>query len=197
MYQLLYKYFLINKRLSLPGLGNFTLQETPAALDFVKGVLKAPQSKVGFDNAVANRFDNYLLFYLTKELKMEEGQVVKQLQSFSSSIMRDLEVNNGVELPGIGQLRKNNSEDTESFVFIPDDGLAMNTLSADIKLMNSNDTKANLVELYTSGDTLILTEETEDDKLEMIVKEKQEDFWWVYALVVMMMGVGALLWYYI
>ena len=193
MYPFLYKYFLVNKRVGIPGLGAFSLQETPASLDFVKGVLRAPQSKISFiksDDAVV---DKNLFIYLSKEMQLEEWAVAKKFQEFTAAIKNNIEGNMAVELPGIGKLQKGYDE---AIIFIADNE-ATHISSADIKLNNTNDSRANLVELYSTGENLILTEETEEDKLEMIVKEKQEDYWWVYALILALMGVGALLYYYI
>ncbi|MFP5040391.1 hypothetical protein [Parasediminibacterium sp. JCM 36343] len=193
MYPLLYKYFLVNKKMSLPGLGDFSLQETPASLDFVKGVLRAPQAKISFSNKYSNNIDKNLFIYLGKEMKVEEWEVAKKFQEFTESLKQNIENHKAVELPGIGKLQK--SYDSDIF-FVPE-GDATTTSSPDIKLNNTNDSRANLVELYSTGENLILTEETEDDKLEMIVRNKEEDYWWVYALILALMGVGALLYYYI
>ncbi len=193
MYPYLYKYFLVNKKVGISGLGTFLLQETPASLDFVKGLLRAPQSKIYFIKSDEITTDKNLFIYLGKEMKMEEWQVARKFQDFSDAIKQNIHDNKAVELPGIGKLQKGFDDDV---IFIPDSE-ATAIPSADIKLNNTNDSRSNLVELYTTGENLILTEESEDDKLEMIVKHKDEDYWWVYALILALMGVGALLYYYI
>jgi len=193
MYPQLYKYFLVNKKLSIPQIGFFSLHETPAALDFVKGILRAPQAKIVFTREDNKTIDKNLFTYLSKELKIEEWQVARNFQEFSASIKNNIESSKAVELAGIGKLQRGYDEE---IVFIQDASATI-IPSADIKLNNTNDSRANLVELYTTGENLILTEETEEDKLEMIVKHKEEDYWWVYALILALMGVGALLYYYI
>ena len=169
MYPFLYKYFLVNKRVGIPGLGAFSLQETPASLDFVKGVLRAPQSKISFTRSENSVVDKNLFIYLSKEMQLEEWAVAKKFQEFTNAIKNNIEGNMAVELPGIGKLQKGYDE---AIIFIADND-ATHISSADIKLNNTNDSRANLVELYSTGENLILTEETEEDKLEMIVKEKQ------------------------
>jgi nucleoid DNA-binding protein len=193
MYPFLYKYFLVNKRVGIPGLGTFALQEIPASLDFVKGVLHSPQSKIIFTKSEDTRLDNNLFIYLGKEMKLEEWQVAKKFQEFTVAITSNISSEKAVELPGIGKLQRGYDDD---IFFIPD--LAATIVpSTDIKLNNTNDSRANLIELYSTGEHLILTEESEDDKLEMIIKHKEEDYWWVYALILALMGIGALLYYYI
>ena len=193
MYPFLYKYFLVNKKVGIPGLGSFLFQDTPATLDFVKGVLRAPQSKIAFLKSEDDTIDKSLFIYLGKEMHLEEWQVAKKFQEFTDGIKQNINGNKAVELPGIGKLQKGYDND---LIFIPDVEATV-IASPDIKLNNTNDSRANLVELYSTGENLILTEETEEDKLEMIIKHKDEDYWWVYALILALMGVGALLYYYI
>ncbi len=193
MYPFLYKYFLVNKKVGIPGLGSFSLQEIPASLDFVKGLLRAPQSKIVFTKSNSDAVDKSLFIYLGREMQVEEWQVARKFQEFTAAIKSNLDSNKAVELPGIGKLQKGYDDE---LMFIADTGATL-VPSADIKLNNTNDSRANLVELYSTGENLILTEETEEDKLEMIIKHKEEDYWWVYALILALMGVGALLYYYI
>lgn len=193
MYQEIYKYFVLNRKVSIPGIGNFSVNTNSATLDFVTGVLHAPQPKVAFEKG-QSIIDRNFLQYLSKELNVDEKQAVQEFQAFSLSIKENLESNKQVELPGIGKLQKGY---TDSDVLFIEENIAAPLFLNDIKLGSATDSKANLVELYKTGDNLIITEETEDDRLEMIVKEKEEDYWWVYALILALMGVGALLYYYI
>ncbi len=191
MYPILYKYLLVNKQMTLPGLGVFNIKPIAAELDFVKGVLHAPQVAVHFTKDPA-AVDKNLFQYLSKELGVDEWQAVRKFIDFTYIIKETIETKSVVELPGLGKLQK--SVNNEIY-FVKGDNLK--PFANDIKLNAANDSSANLVELYVTGDNLILTEETEDDKLEMIVKEEGEDYWWVYALILALMGVGALLYYYI
>lgn len=193
MYQQLYKYFVLNRKVSLPGLGDFVINTIPAKLDFVTGVLHAPHPKIAFKRGQPS-VDKNLFQYLSKELQIDEKQAVQELQAFSENIKDNLGNNVSVDLPGIGKLQKG---DNDNDVLFTEENIAMPVFLNDIKLNSATDSKANLVELYKTGDNLILTEETEDDRLEMIIKDKDEDYWWVYALILALMGIGALLYYYI
>ncbi len=193
MYQKFYKYFILNKKVSIPGIGNFSINTNPAKLDFVAGVLHAPFPKVIFSQG-HTAIDRNFFQYLSKELKIDEKQAVQEFQAFSLSIKENLDGNKPIELPGIGKLQKGYND---ADVVFTEENIASPAFLNDIKLNAATDSKANLVELYKTGDSLIITEETEDDRLEMIIKEKDEDYWWVYALILALMGVGALLYYYI
>jgi nucleoid DNA-binding protein len=193
MYQEIYKYFVLNRKISIPGIGNFSVNTDSAKLDFVTGVLHAPQPKVAFEKGQP-AIDRQFFQYLSKALNVDEKQAVQSFQAFSQSIKENIDSNKPVELPGIGKLQKGYSDDD---ILFTEEQTATTAYLNDIKLSSATDSKANLVELYKTGDNLIITEETEDDRLEMIIKEKDEDYWWVYALILALMGVGALLYYYI
>lgn len=192
MYSALYKYFLINKKMALPGVGLFTIQPVAANLDVVKGILHAPTTSIQFstENVVD---DKNIFYYLSKELKVEEWVAVKKFQEYCLQIKENINLEGIVDLPGLGRLQKGYSNDV---LFTPTTSTET-VIDSDLKLNRASDSKANLVELYATGETLIKIEETEDDKLEQIIKNQDEDYWWVYAVILALMGVGALLYYYI
>jgi hypothetical protein len=192
MYQALYKYFLIYKKIALPGIGVFKMQPVAANLDVVKGVLHAPNSEVTF-TATNVQADKNIFYYLSKELKIEEWLAVKKFQEYCLQISENLGLDGSVQLPGMGKLQKGYNDD----IFFTSTLQNNNSADTDLKLNRATDSKANLVELYATGETLIVIEETEDDKLEQIIKNQDEDYWWVYAVILALMGVGALLYYYI
>ncbi len=192
MYPLLYKYLVLNKKMILPNVGVFTIKNTPADLDFVKGILHAPQAQIQFQPGFSAADKNFFQ-YLSKEMKVEEWKAVKAFQEFVNQMKESIDAGEDVQLSGIGQLKKGYNDD---LLFVENTQNAIIS-PTDIRLNNAADSKANLVELYKTGDNLIIVEETEDDKLEMIVKEDEEDYWWVYAVILALMGIGALLYYYI
>jgi hypothetical protein len=53
------------------------------------------------------------------------------------------------------------------------------------------------VDVYDTAESTIITQEVEISSEQKIVVNKQEDYWWVYAIILALMGVGALLYYYI
>jgi hypothetical protein len=193
MYPQVYKYFVITKKLTIPGIGYFNIKALPAKLDFVERVLHAPTFTVEFvpQNVAA---DKKLYQYLSKELAIDEWQAVNQFQEFTENLIESVEKNGNIKLSGIGTLRKN----INNTLYLEPE-LATKPLHDDIHLASESNTNstANLVQLYTTGNSLIYTEELESDQLEKIVKSEAQDYWWVWALVAALMGVGALLYYYI
>ena len=99
----------------------------------------------------------------------------------------------GIQLPGIGLLKGNG----EGNLHLISDELKNEGLQT-IYLDNSEITaNANLVDVYDSAESTIITQEVEIPADEKIIANKQEDYWWVYAIILALMGVGALLYYYI
>jgi hypothetical protein len=190
MYELFYKYLILTNKAIIPGVGNFSVQKIPAKLDFVTKTLIAPAQNFNF-NEEHSMADKDFYNYLAREMKVEEVDAVTQFQSFASQL-KETAFNGGIELPGLGTL-KNLSGD--NIYFFPEYN-ANSTLQS-IQLNMSPAANANLVDVYDSGETQILTQEVIIPEEEKIRTKEKEDFWWVYAIILAIMGLGALLFYYI
>lgn len=190
MYELLYKYLILNQKLALPGVGSFYIEAVPAQMDFVAGTLIAPKKVVNF-NRDSITADRAFYDYLISEMKLNESEVIKRLNKFGQQI-RQAALQNGISLPGIGMLKMSNQDDLS---FYPE--TKENDLMPEINLSNSVASESNLINVYDSGETKIILQKAahpEEEKIEMVSKE---DYWWVYAIVLALMGLGALLFYYI
>lgn len=190
MYELLYKYLILNKKLGLPGVGNFYMESVPAKMDFVAGTLTAPKKIVNFDqdNTTA---ETGFYEYLIREMKLSELEVVHRLNRFGQ-LIRQAALKDGINLPGIGSLKTNSAG---NITFYPETKPSF--LLPEIDLDNSVASGSNLINVYDSGETKIILQEKphpEEAKIEM---KSEEDYWWVYAIILALCGLGALLYYYI
>ncbi|MDE3235440.1 MAG: hypothetical protein KGO81_05745 [Bacteroidota bacterium] len=189
MYELFYKYLILNKKAGIPGIGNFEVQSVPAHLDFVTKTISAPAQSIRFDTEKVS-LDRSFYNYLSRELNVNEIEAINQFNEFSHKL-KDIAVKGGVQLPGIGILHR--SLDGEvSFREEKHD-----PVFTTIHLNASPAADANLVDLYGSGETRIITQDVPHEEEEKIVMKDKEDYWWVYAIVLALLGVGALLYYYI
>lgn len=67
MYLYLHKYLVLNKRLSIPDLGNFVIESNSAKLDNTNGFLFAPAPAIKFKQEQTPASDKfYLILYPTK-----------------------------------------------------------------------------------------------------------------------------------
>ncbi|MDE3143234.1 MAG: hypothetical protein KGL19_03705 [Bacteroidota bacterium] len=180
----------MNHKVGLPGVGNFYIESVPAKLDIVHCTLDAPFESINFSSdAPVN--DRAFYDYLSREMKLNGIEAVAQFNELSKRI-QETAAQNAVALPGIGTLKKNESGE---FIFYPE--IKSNSVLQQIHLNNSVAADANIVSVYDSGETKIITQEAIAPEEEKILMSESEDYWWVYAIILALMGLGALLYYYI
>jgi hypothetical protein len=190
MYELFYKYLIVNQKIGLPGVGNFYVESIPAKIDIVHSTLSAPTQLISF-SAEAPINDRSFFDYISREMRLNGIEAVTRFNEFSQTI-NERAINSGAILPGIGTLKKN--EDGE-FSFYPE--IKNHTLLPNININDSVAADAKLIAVYDSGETKIITQETVAPAEEKIILQDSDDFWWVYAIILALMGLGALLYYYI
>lgn len=191
MYEFLYKYFILSKKLSLPGVGHFSLENVPAKIDFVSQVLKAPGKTIQFSKDTTGS-DKQLFQYLSKELHLNEAETVKTFNEYSKQLATTV-LSGGAELPGLGTLKKSYNGE---IYFYPE--YKSNGLLKEIRLDTPEITNTNLVDVYGAVETEIITQNAETSGVKKLhLHENDQDYWWLYALVLAIFGVGALLYYYI
>ena len=183
MYPLVYKYLLQYKKVSVPGIGNFSVTTLPATID--ADTLYAPKNIIQFkpETAIADR-----IFYefVAKELSINEVDAIKQYHEFAYQLKSDISHAEGVQFPGIGILKK---QDSGSFIFEPEDSKLL--FYPNIKLLqtNNNSNKQNKI-----SNSFIEKNPSENIELTPVVVEEttKKDFWWLYALVLGIIGFAAI-----
>jgi len=191
MYEFLYKYLIVHNSLGIPGIGNFNMDYAPAKINFVNQVLEAPEKTVQFKNEYAG-VDKQFLQYLSKELHLNEVEAAKKFTDYSRELSETV-INGGAQLPGLGILKKSYSGEISFYPDVP-----VNHLFKGIDLNTPEISDTNLVDLYGVVDTEIITQKVtipENQKLHR--HEEGDDYWWLYAVVLALMGIGALMYYYI
>ncbi len=194
MYQLFYKYLILNHKVSIPGLGNFYIDRTPAHMDFIHKKINAPERVIGFkDDAVI--LDKPFIEYLKKEQRLPDADILKSIQDFAHRIRQGAEAG-GIALPGIGKLQ---SGYDGNLLFLPEKNTT--TINQSIDLENPAYKHARLIDVYDySGETerMIMQEYIpKEGEKEIFHHGQKEDYWWVYAIVLAIMGMAALFYYYI
>jgi hypothetical protein len=190
MYELLYKYLILNQKLGLPGVGSFYIKSVPAKMDFVAGTLAAPKKVVNF-NRESTTVDRAFYDYLISELKLNETEVIQKLNGFGQQI-KQAALKDGISLPGIGTLKISYQGDIS---FYPE--TKNNDLLPEINWNGSVALGSNLTNVFDSGETKIILQNAPHPEEEKIKLQLTEDYWWVYAIVLALIGLGALLFYYI
>lgn len=191
LYELFYKYLILNGRASMPGIGTFGVEQVPATMDFENKKLTPPTQNIKIESyEIAT--DTYSLYnYLAKELGVNESEAARRFQEFTHDIEKQIAASGILLLPGIGKIRKEFSgyvidAETESKQVLPD-----------LWITKTQAATTSLMDVYANVQPSIIKQSNFDGNSEKLVAKEKEDYWWVIAIVLAIMGLGALLYYYI
>jgi hypothetical protein len=98
-------------------------------------------------------------------------------------------------MPGIGSLQKKGSD---IYLFKAEKNtlqLLPNIHVGDILLGNDIEGEEPIAQSISTATAT--AEQLMEPEAEGITEEKKEDYWWVYAIILALLGIGALLYYYI
>lgn len=169
--QLLYKYLILNGQLGLPDIGRLTIHRQPAAVDETGRVLLSPTQQIRFEVETVNADKNLFLF-LAQETGSDEITVIVQFNEWVKSIRNKLAQGSVAELPFMGSLRL-----TGESVYLFDPPLQ--TIA-----QQSVDLPVGMVWKTASP---------EDDS----VAETTNSGWWIYAIILLLLGIAAIAYRYL
>ena len=94
-------------------------------------------------------------------------------------------------LPGIGKLKRDYNgfsiePETESKQVLPD-----------LWITKTQAANTGLLDIYAAVQPSIIRQASIDVDADRLITKEKEDYWWVIAIVLAIMGLGALLYYYI
>lgn len=185
MLQSLQKYFILYKKLSLPGIGWFTLEEGSARLDFTEKKLRAPSPVINFYPQAALPNKTFFQF-LSEELEVDEVQAVRHFNGLVYELRDRLNSSGVINLPGIGTLNKN---ETNEYSFKVDTALAQYFPDLSVERIIRQGAEHTI----RVGEH----ERTNKQMHEMLLAEENEpkDYWWLYAILLALAGIAALIYY--
>ena len=82
MFQIFRKYLVLYKKLTLPGVGSFVVEDIPARLDFTNKTIYSPLSVIRFSLEVSS-FDRYFFYFLSQELHIDEISAIRKFTDIS------------------------------------------------------------------------------------------------------------------
>lgn len=193
MNQYLNKYLSLNKKLSIPDIGNLVIESSGAQLDAINGLLYAPTQVIQFkqENATADKF---FFDFLANELGVDEVVAIRSFHDYLYKIKSTINTPQGAVIPGIGRLKK---EDNGYILFSPEKNLLELTPQVKLDATYPMPKKAVSIDYDKEKE---LTFQEEEDIRELLGQEsegEESDNWWIYAIILLLIGVGALLFYYV
>jgi nucleoid DNA-binding protein len=173
-----------HKQLSLHGIGNFVLEETPAQLDFTAKLLYPPVSEIKFEpESLPN--NNQFFNFLSRDLKVDKITSVKlyneELHRIKEALVKDGEYN----LNGIGLLCRQQN-DALSFIkydadktplpVIPVERVIRRAETHTIRVGEDERTNKHMEELLAQPSII-----------------SKKNYWWVYAIIAVLVIVVIIL----
>jgi len=187
MHEHLYKYLVLYHKLSIPQLGSFSMVNGPAHFAMSDGLLYAPTPTILFVAGDMPFSDKFFFEFLAEEMRVDEVSAIKEFHDFSYQFRYDLGENRLAVLPGVGTLTKT-EEGEISFTAETNLLELLPTVEPGKHIRIANKTAAK--ELI-KGNTHVIVEEMEED-----IEISRKDYWWVYAIILLVTGSVALLFYY-
>ncbi len=190
MFDLFYKYLIINRQVGIPGIGLFQLSQSLAKIDAEKKVIYPPVPQIKFTQKTTGADKKFFQFVST-ELKVQEWESIRRFHDFTYKLKNDLNTKQSVELTGMGTLVKNNTGDIS---FEPDNVLSRYYPAITIDQLYQKEVeipKIKEVPLAPPDNDWIKDEEVVEETL---VKPKR---WWIAASFLAIIGIAAIIYYYI
>lgn len=169
--QLLYKYLVLNGQLGLPDIGSFTIHRQPASVDSTGTVLLSPTQQVHFAFQPVQADKNLFLF-LAQETESDEVTVIGQFNEWVKSIKEKLAQESMAELPFMGSLRLTGEGSYRFEALTPAMMLSPVDLPAGVVWKPIAPEEEEIIETTDSG-------------------------WWIYAIILLLLGLAAVAYRYL
>jgi nucleoid DNA-binding protein len=169
-------------RISLPGLGSFSVTKSPAMPDFVNRQIMAPVVSTSYSEKVDEDAADAFMQYVSKKEGISNQQADDMYRVWCGSVQQQLQEGGHVLLPGIGTLQQQNGmvvfeQEQLPKVFFP----AVHAERV----------------IHPEAEHNILVGDKETTNVEMTdyfaAEPVKKDRWWIWALVLGLLGSGIIL----
>jgi hypothetical protein len=181
----LYEFLLLNKKLSLPGIGTISLCQNSATLDFTNKQFTSPS----FYFIIESRNDKpskKLFDWLSSSFGITEWDAIKSVNDFSFDLKKKLSEKGEVNWENVGMIRRNNNGD-----------LKIETQT--IILQSEQPVTAEKV-IRVKAEHTVLVGEQEKTSVEMeeyfAESTKKKKYTWLIAAIIAVLAVIFIGWYF-
>ncbi|HEV8272594.1 MAG TPA: hypothetical protein VGQ04_14885 [Chitinophagaceae bacterium] len=185
MQDTLYEFLLLNKKLSLPGIGTISLCQNSATLDFTNKQFTSPS----FYFTIESRNDKpskKLFDWLSSSFGITEWDAIKSVNDFSFDLKKKLSEKGEVNWENVGMIRRNNNGD-----------LKIETQT--IILQSEQPVTAEKV-IRVKAEHTVLVGEQEKTSVEMqeyfAESTKKKNYTWLIAAIIAVLAVIFIGWYF-
>lgn len=182
MVDLVLRYLSFQKKVSLQGIGTFSVEHLPARLDFPNRLLHAPEYILHFSSSATGN-DEQFENWLQKELNVDREEVKTLQQNLSADFQRSLSEKGEITLNGLG-------------VFTKDEQRLLHFSSLYKAIKGNPVTAEKIIRKNTSHSILVGEQEkTSEEMTELLTgpKRKPLNLWWVITLALFLSALIAIL----
>jgi len=178
MFEVLNKYLMQHKSISIPGLGSLVAETIPAVTDFANKQLLPVQLKFRYDKYFDSP-DREFFAYLSRKKNIPDFEAIKWYSEFAYELRHKIRIEEQAVWDGVGVFKKDIGGDIIFEPFIPEYELYA-AVKAE-RVIHSNAKHSILV-----GDK----EKTNYEMTEWLSDEVhvEKESWWVYALILAAIG---------
>ncbi len=183
MYRELYEYLLLHKQLTMPGIGTFSLERTPARIHFPDKLVYPPVYNIKLsENTVSPPGQFYQ--WLGGALHITDRDAVIRFNDFVFEMKKQIGEGDTIHWSGVGTVKKGLAGEIR---FLPDEPAVREDPVTAEKLLREK------------AEHWVKVGETEKTSAEMeamlALPEEKKSWWWVYALGVGLLAVIFTGWY--
>lgn len=169
--QLLIKYLIQNGRLGIPDIGIFQVKRIPAQVVAAGTAIKGPVSVITY-HAEPVPADKHLFEFLSSETETDEVAAISQFNAWTQELKQKIFDHQTVELPLIGTLLLD--QDGNIRHTAPQSAIGYRSVS------------------LPEGVVLETSMAAEGEEV-----SPSDASWWVYAIILLLLGVAAIAYYYL
>jgi len=185
MQDTLYEFLLLNKKLSLPGIGTISLCQSSAQHDFSNKQFVAPTSFFSIDPR-NDKPSKKLFDWLSSSLGITEWEAIKSVNDFSFDLKKKLSEFGEVSWEKVGVIRRNNNGD-------------LKLDPQNISLQSEPPVIAQKV-IRVKAEHIVLVGEKEKTSVEMeeflVGSRVKKNYTWLIALILTVLAVMFIGWYF-
>lgn len=184
MVDLVLRYLSFQKKVSLQGIGTFSVEHLPARIDFPNRLLYAPEFILHFSSSATGN-DEQFENWLQKELNVDKEEVKTLQQNLSADFQRSLSEKGEMTLNGLGVFTKDEQRllhfsslyETIKGNPVPAEKIIRKNTSHSILVGEQEKTSVEMTELLTGS------------------KRKPLNLWWIIVMALFLSALVAILYF--
>lgn len=184
MYPELYQYLLQHKKLSVPGIGTFLLERTPAQVDFPNKQVAAPVYAFSLQSTAPVPSGRFFT-WLGAALGISQMDAVIRFNDFAFDMKKQVEKGHTIEWSGVGVLKKGLADEIRFTAFTA-------------SYPETSVPAAKVIREKASHSVRVGEDERSSAEMEVLLnrEEEKKSYWWAWSLAIGLLAIVFTGWYF-